>query len=141
MADICACNDKKCPSRTLCYRFTCEKSKYRQAYWAKSPRKKNAVSCEEFMSNEGNPDPTDDSVSTYKAPECRCNLYGMVHKRNPACQLFEIFSKPWVSEKVDKTCDKKRDKKRSCREDKEVDKIADKKCMNSKSKSMQRRKK
>lgn len=48
MADITACDDKKCPSRTICYRFTCPKNKYKQSYFAKSPRKKDAMRCDEF---------------------------------------------------------------------------------------------
>ncbi len=62
MSDICMCRDKRCPSRTLCYRFTAEADKYRQAYWVKSPRKPHAMCCDEFWdnrSNNGNPDPTD----------------------------------------------------------------------------------
>ncbi len=62
MADICCCLDKRCPSRTLCYRFTAEKDEYGQAYWAKSPRKPHAMRCDEFWSNEGDPDPSDDTV-------------------------------------------------------------------------------
>lgn len=61
-ADVCMCQDKRCPSRTLCYRYTAKACKYRQAYFAKSPRKKDAMRCEEFLdnsSNNGNPDPTD----------------------------------------------------------------------------------
>jgi len=51
MADVTACNDKRCPSRTLCYRFTCQKDEY-QSYFVKSPRKNGAVSCCEFWDNE-----------------------------------------------------------------------------------------
>ena len=98
MSDITACGDKRCPSRTLCYRYTCEKDTHWQSYLAKSPRKLCAVSCDEFWSNKGTPDPTDLSVN--ETPECRCDLYGMVHKWNPACQLFEIISKPWIGKKV-----------------------------------------
>jgi hypothetical protein len=50
MADITACSDKRCPSRTLCYRYVCEKDTY-QSYFAKSPRKKGRIRCEEFWDN------------------------------------------------------------------------------------------
>ena len=64
MADICMCQDKRCPSRTVCYRFTAERDKYRQAFFSKSPRKPHAMSCDEFWSNEGTPDPTDYSIQS-----------------------------------------------------------------------------
>ena len=63
MADICACNDKKCPSRTLCYRYTCEKNKFRQAYFTLPIRVKGKMKCKEFWSNEGTPDPSDYTVT------------------------------------------------------------------------------
>lgn len=48
MVDICMCMDKQCPSRVLCYRYTAEPSKYGQSYFGKSPRKKDAMRCDEF---------------------------------------------------------------------------------------------
>jgi len=81
MADICACQDKKCPSRTLCYRYTCEKDTHWQSYFAKSPRKPHAVSCDEFWANwkgdktrSFDPDPSDYTVSHKK------HMYGNGHK-------------------------------------------------------------
>jgi hypothetical protein len=63
MADITKCRDKRCPSRTLCYRYTAKANPDRQAYFAENPyRKMDAVRCDEFWdntSNNGNPDPTD----------------------------------------------------------------------------------
>jgi hypothetical protein len=53
MADITACSDKRCPSRTICYRYTCEKDTY-QSYFAESPRKDGEMRCEEFWDNGGN---------------------------------------------------------------------------------------
>jgi len=32
MSDISKCSNNKCPSRNKCYRYTCEPSKYWQAY-------------------------------------------------------------------------------------------------------------
>jgi len=97
MADICMCLDKRCPSRTLCYRFTAEKDKYRQSYFAKSPRKKGKMRCEEFWSNDGTPDPSDYSVN--EPPMCRCNLFGMKHKRQNACDVFEALTQPALRKK------------------------------------------
>ena len=82
MADITKCRDKRCPSRTLCYRFTAKADEYRQSYWAKSPRKPHAVRCEEFWSNDGIPDPMDDSVHKVN---CWCNAMALPHKRNKIC--------------------------------------------------------
>ena len=104
MADIAMCQDKRCSSRTLCYRFTAKADPYRQSYFTNS-REKGKIRCDEFWSNEGTPDPTDYSVN--EAPICRCNLYGMPHKWNAACQLFEVISKPWLSQKPTKVSDKK----------------------------------
>lgn len=84
MADICCCQDNRCPSRTMCYRFTAKKDEMRQSYWAKSPRKAHAMKCEEFWDNSWTPDPTDYSVN-----KCRCCLFGMEHKRTSACDVFE----------------------------------------------------
>ena len=94
MADIAMCQDKKCPSRTLCYRYTAERCQYAQSYFAKSPREKGNVRCENFWSNSGTPDPTDDSVSTYKTPMCKCDAFRMDHPWTPYCQLFEIVKCP-----------------------------------------------
>jgi hypothetical protein len=97
MADICMCLDNRCPSRTLCYRFTAKKDEYRQSYWAKSPRKPHAVRCEEFWSNKGIPDPTDYSVN--EPPLCKCNLFGMSHKRTNSCDVFEQLTDICVPQK------------------------------------------
>lgn len=101
-ADICMCQDKRCPSRVLCYRYTAEPCKYRQAYWAKSPRKPHAMRCQDFWSNDGEPDPTDFTVShkknvckSGKFPElCKCDAFAMPHKWNEVCQLYKIMHKP-----------------------------------------------
>ena len=110
MADICMCQDKKCPSRILCYRFTAEKDPYRQTYFAKSPRNPHAMRCESFWSNEGTPDPADDSVSSYNPPVCRCDAMAMPHKYNPICQLHEIVSQnqPQIRDKKGKNVRKNR---------------------------------
>ena len=79
-ADITACEDKRCPSRTYCYRYTCVKSTF-QSYFVKSPRKPHAMRCSEFWDNElddpmVDPDPSDDTVSfgkhKYPHPLCAC---------------------------------------------------------------------
>ena len=111
MADVTACLDKRCPSRTLCYRYTCKKDEYRQSYWKKSPRKEHAVRCEEFWSNGGGdkriiPDPTDYTVN--KQPICRCDMFAMPHKRNEFCDTHSALrKKDNLSQKHTTICDKK----------------------------------
>lgn len=61
-ADICMCADQRCPSRTLCYRFTAKADPMRQAYFSGGLRGKDSMRCSEFWDNSangGNPDPTD----------------------------------------------------------------------------------
>ncbi len=85
MADITACADSRCPSRMLCYRYTCEKEPMYQAY-ADYERAKGAMRCSEFWSNEGTPDPTDDLV--HKC-DCHCDAFALSHKRNVFCDILE----------------------------------------------------
>lgn len=101
--DICACQDKKCPSRKLCFRFTCVKDTY-QSYFAKSPRKKGAVSCTEFWANSSKCVPCHPTE-----PECcRCELFGMKHKRTSACEVFEVITMPKLRSRVNRTITKNR---------------------------------
>jgi hypothetical protein len=74
MSDICMCEDKKCPSRTLCYRFTAEKCEYRQSYFAESPRKKGQMCCSSFWNNDSD--------------ECECDAMGIEHKRSKICEDY-----------------------------------------------------
>ena len=85
MVDITCCSDQKCPSRTLCYRYTASKDEY-QSYFAKSPRKKDAMRCSEFWENSRG---SKDRDSTQM---CECDAFGIPHKYNPICQLHEIAS-------------------------------------------------
>ena len=96
MADICMCQDKRCPSRVLCYRYTAEPCKYRQSYFLKSPRKKDAMKCEEFWSNEGIPDPMDDSVHKI---DCWCDAMALPHKRNKICDDYKKQPKVYKRKK------------------------------------------
>lgn len=96
MADVTACLDRRCPSRVFCYRFTCQKDGW-QSYFKKSPRKAQAVSCNQFWDNttkHGHPDPTDYTASQKVPIICDCNLYGMKHKRNESCEVFEAITQP-----------------------------------------------
>jgi hypothetical protein len=78
MTDISACSNKRCPSRTLCYRYTCEKNPRYQSYGAFG-RKKGQMRCEDFWDNS-------------KISMCNCEMFAMEHKWNPLCQLKEIVS-------------------------------------------------
>jgi hypothetical protein len=75
MADITACRDKRCPSRTLCYRYTCEKDTY-QSYFAKSPRKIHAMKCNEYWESE--------------IGICKCDAFALPHKKNKLCSVYKI---------------------------------------------------
>jgi hypothetical protein len=86
MADICMCDDNKCPSRTLCYRFTAKKCPYRQTYFAESSRKKDAIRCGDFWDNSGIPDPSDDSVHEV---DCHCGAMALAHKRTEICDIYQ----------------------------------------------------
>jgi hypothetical protein len=113
-ADICACSDKRCPSRTLCYRYTCEKDTYRQAYWIKSPRKAHAISCNEFWANKGDPDPSDYTVSHKKhtIPMSKYNkiMAGIIKKGKPISDtLIELLEEAGKYD-ITQTALRKRDK-------------------------------
>jgi hypothetical protein len=47
MPDITMCQDLKCPSRTICYRYCAEPDK-RQSYFAESTRVKGQMRCSEY---------------------------------------------------------------------------------------------
>ena len=109
MSDICACNDKRCPSRTLCYRYVCKKDTY-QSYFAKSPRKPHAVSCDQFMSN---------NRKTLTMTEYNNMIAGIIKKGKPVSDtLIEMLEEAGkydvkvakkvakVSQKVHRICDK-----------------------------------
>lgn len=51
MADITMCDDKDCPMRTKCYRFTAPVNQWRQSYFMSTPRKEFEA-CEEYVPNE-----------------------------------------------------------------------------------------
>ena len=114
MADICMCHDFRCPSRVLCYRYTAEPCEYRQSYWEKSPRKKDAMRCEEFWDNTGDPDPSDFTVShkphmSIKESErgsCKCDAFALPHKHNGLCDFYargqELYKTNTLSIKEDK---------------------------------------
>ena len=51
-ADICMCNDHKCPMRKACYRYTAPQSEYRQTWFAYSPLEDDGT-CEWFWDNDG----------------------------------------------------------------------------------------
>jgi hypothetical protein len=139
-ADICMCEDKKCASRTRCYRFTAEQDEHRQSYFAKSPRGKTQTRCSEFWSNSGTPDPTDYTVQKkismveYNAICDRIIGLGLpVHKT--LIKLLAEAGKYEVSRKQpiisDKKVDIKADKKgcKPClRKGLIADKKMDKKC-------------
>ena len=40
MADITMCTDNECPMKETCYRYVAPVSKYRQAYFLESPKRK-----------------------------------------------------------------------------------------------------
>ena len=46
------------------------------------------MKCEEFWSNEGRPDPTDESVAK-RNQLCKCDAMAMPHKRNAFCDILE----------------------------------------------------
>jgi hypothetical protein len=50
MADITMCEDKECPKKESCYRYTAPASPYRQSYFWSSPRVEEE--CESFWDNE-----------------------------------------------------------------------------------------
>jgi hypothetical protein len=77
--DITMCMDTRCPSRVLCHRYTAEVDTY-QSFFAKSPRKKGQMRCEEFWDNSNGAD------------MCRCDMFAMPHKYTPICQLFEVIT-------------------------------------------------
>ena len=93
MADITACADSRCPSRMLCYRYTCEKEPMYQVY-VNYKRSKGSMMCSVFWSNEDDPDPSDTSVS-HKTPNraktetCCCEAFALPHKRNAFRDILE----------------------------------------------------
>lgn len=51
MSDIAKCQDNKCPSKLMCYRFTAPANEYRQAYGIFN-REEDAVNCDMFWNNK-----------------------------------------------------------------------------------------
>lgn len=50
MADITMCQDKQCPRKAECYRYTANPNPYRQSYFCTSPLQENEE-CEYFTPN------------------------------------------------------------------------------------------
>jgi hypothetical protein len=54
MADIAMCQDKKCPMKYDCYRFTAPWNPFRQTILAESPREEDIMDyCQSFWDNTG----------------------------------------------------------------------------------------
>lgn len=53
MSDIAKCQDNKCPSRLMCYRFTAPASEVWQSYGVFN-REQDAVNCDMFWPNNAN---------------------------------------------------------------------------------------
>jgi hypothetical protein len=53
MADIAMCQDKKCPMKHDCYRFTAPWNPFRQTVLSESPREEGKFYCNEFWDNTG----------------------------------------------------------------------------------------
>jgi hypothetical protein len=51
MSDIAKCQDNKCPSKLMCYRFTAPANEHRQAY-CDFNREEDATNCEMFWGNK-----------------------------------------------------------------------------------------
>lgn len=51
MSDIAKCEDNKCPSRLMCYRFTAPASEFRQSYGIFN-REEDANNCDMFWNNK-----------------------------------------------------------------------------------------
>jgi len=51
MSDIAKCEDKLCPSKKYCYRYTAPANKYRQSYLQMN-RQFNAKDCDMFWQND-----------------------------------------------------------------------------------------
>jgi len=51
MSDIAKCEDNKCPSKLMCYRFTAPANKHRQSYGIFN-REEDAVNCDMFWGNK-----------------------------------------------------------------------------------------
>lgn len=51
MADITMCEDKECPFKETCYRFTATPSEYRQSYFKNSPYNSYNLNCEDYWPN------------------------------------------------------------------------------------------
>jgi hypothetical protein len=51
MSDIAKCQDNKCPSKLMCYRFTAPASEYIQAY-CDFNREEDANNCDMFWDNK-----------------------------------------------------------------------------------------
>lgn len=51
MSDIAKCEDNKCPSKLMCYRFTAPANEHRQSYGIFN-REEDAVNCEMFWANK-----------------------------------------------------------------------------------------
>ena len=67
MADISKCSDKRCPSRTICYRFTAPSEPRYQSFGAFG-RKAGKMRCDSFWNNEFG-DPSDDTVNVANEPQ------------------------------------------------------------------------
>lgn len=48
MADICACTGTNCPKKEACYRFTCVKNPYWQAYFTEVAYSEITQYCEHY---------------------------------------------------------------------------------------------
>lgn len=51
MSDIAKCEDNKCPSKLMCYRYTAPASEHRQSYGIFN-REEDAVNCDMFWGNK-----------------------------------------------------------------------------------------
>ncbi len=53
MADIAMYQDKKCPMKYDCYRFTAPGNPFRQTVLSESPREEGKYYCKDFWDNTG----------------------------------------------------------------------------------------
>lgn len=51
MADITMCQDKECPKRNECYRFTAKVNQWRQSYFIDKVRELGKSKCKYFTPN------------------------------------------------------------------------------------------
>jgi len=52
MPDITKCEDKDCPLKESCYRFTAKPSEYRQSYFVETPYNKETKECDYYWDNK-----------------------------------------------------------------------------------------